>query len=115
MPQAYGLALVKMDVHVYSYRQLRLNFGFHEDMLVLEISGADLRDDVHTDDKNNFETEAKEGNEEADANIGLESVKESIAMGMSVTVVVRLNVVLNWIHVGSCWLLEPKLKDVSVM
>lgn len=52
--QVYVLALVKIDMRVHLYRQLRLDFDFHEKNLVHENRCGDLRADVHTEDEKSF-------------------------------------------------------------
>lgn len=52
--QMYVLALVRMDAHVYLYRQLQPDFDFHDSKPVPENWCADPRADVHTGDENDF-------------------------------------------------------------
>lgn len=103
--QVYVLALVKMNVHVHLYRLLRSDFDLHDNTLVHknDCADLDLRADVHTEDQSDFGIDAQDANEEAGVDIVLESVREGIAGGCSVTMVVKLDVVDGRTHVGECW------------
>lgn len=57
----------------------------------------------------------EDANEDLDVNICLESEREIIAVGLSVIGVVKLIVVLDWIHIGACRILGLRLKHVSAM
>lgn len=104
MPQVYVLDLVKMDVQVHLYRRLHSDFDLHEDMLAHENGRADFRADVHTDEyENDFDVAVEDVNEKVDVDVDVESVGEDIAGGLSVIVVVKLDVVVDLIGVGECW------------
>lgn len=44
----------------------------------------------------------KVANEQVDVDIGIEDVREGIAVGLNVIVIEKLDVVIVWIHVGRC-------------
>lgn len=93
----YVLALVKTDVHVYLYCNLRFDFDFHENKLVHESECRDLQADVHTENENEFEIDVEGADEEVDMNVGLEGVKE-IVFGLRVIVIVKLDAVVDCLN-----------------
>lgn len=94
-----------MDEHVHLYCRSLLDFEFHEDKLVHENGCGNLRADVHTGNQKDFRADVKGVDEENDANVGPGSVKENITVGLKGTVVVvKLDEVVDWTHVGEYWL-----------
>lgn len=95
------LVLVKIDVPVHLNRQLRSKFEFHEDILLHENRCEALRANMHTANENNFGVDLEDVNEKVDVDVGLESVRDVTAGGLSVVVVEKPVVVVDWIRVGA--------------
>lgn len=72
-----------------------------------------MRADVHTENEFDFGVSVEDANDEFDVNIVLESVRECIATGLRVTVVVKLGVIADLFQVDKCWVLGLRLKDVG--
>lgn len=86
-----------------------MDFDFHEDKLLHENGCADLQADVHNEYENNFCVDVEHADEEVEVDVGLESVKELIAVGLRVIVLVELDGVADWMHVGERWSNKIKL------
>lgn len=106
---------MKTNVHVHSYRQLRLEFDFDDDILVHENGCKDLRADEHITAKNGSGVDAEDAYEEGDVDTGLENVRKGIAVSLSVIVVEKIDKAVDWIHVGDFWLFDSSIKDVNTL
>lgn len=100
MLQVFGSVPAKMAVHVHLYRQLHSDVDFSEAIFANEAECTDLRADVHIENEINFEVYVEDANEEVDVGIALKSVRDGIDVGLSVTVVVKLGVVIDLNYVG---------------
>lgn len=80
-----------------------MELNFHRDTLVRENGFTNLRGDGHNENKNYFAVDVEDANGKVDVNIGLESVREGIAGGLSAIVFVKLDVDVYEISVGERW------------